>query len=322
MSIATVYKKVAGLDIHKSIVVATIQIEESDGNITEKTQSFGTLPQDLNKLATWLYDMQIELAVMESTGVYWKTVYNALEDKEIKTFVVNARHIKKVPGRKTDLTDSQWLASLGRCGLVKGSFVPEKKLRDLRLLTRYRLKLTYSLSSEKNRLHKILDDAGIRIGAVLTHIQGMAAQTIIYGVIKGEEPQELMKRVTRIKPEKRKILLQMLKSPLSKSHQYVLQTIVSLVDDIQSKIDDLDKQIFEFMDEHYHEAWHLLQTIPGINKNSAAAIIAETGIDMKHFGSVQQFCSWAGLCPGNNESAGKKKHKNAQGQCDTKKDIM
>ncbi len=149
-------KRVAGLDVHKKIVVCTVLIENAHGQIEKQTREFGTFRKELNKLAEWLNESEIEIAVMESTGIYWKSVYEAIEREEVKVCVVNARHVKNVPGRKTDVGDSEWLAELARCGLLRASFIPPHDLRELRLLTRYRGKLVGTLSAEKNRLHKVL----------------------------------------------------------------------------------------------------------------------------------------------------------------------
>ena len=163
MSINAICKRVSGLDVHKKIIVATVLIEESEGQLIEETREFGTLPRDLDALKVWLTSHQIELTVMESTGVYWKDIHAVLEKTTMSILIVNAKHIKQVPGRKTDVTDSQWLAYLARCGLLKGSFIPDESLRELRLLTRYRTKLQRMIASEKNRLHKTLDASGLRL---------------------------------------------------------------------------------------------------------------------------------------------------------------
>lgn len=188
-----IVKSSAGLDVHKKKVTATIMIEQPDTHVMEITREFGTFPHQRKKLALWLKSNHIELIVMESTGVYWKSVYTALEEQNLKAYVVNARHVKNVPGRKTDVKDSQWLATLARFGLVKNSFIPPKELRNLRLVSRYRTKLTNTLAGEKNRLHKLLDDAGIYLGNIVSDINGVSARAIIKGLIEGKSIQELLK---------------------------------------------------------------------------------------------------------------------------------
>lgn len=169
-----IVKRCAGLDIHKMIVVATVQSTLEDDSVAEETRSFGTFRKHRRQLCRWLTKHEIELVVMESTGIYWKSIYGSLEDAGLQTFVVNARHVKQVPGRKTDVQDSQWLATLGRYGLLRPSFIPPKDLRELRMLTRQRQKLQSMLSAETNRLHKVLDDSGIRLGGVVSDIKGVS----------------------------------------------------------------------------------------------------------------------------------------------------
>lgn len=306
MSIQTLFNIVAGLDVHKQIVVVTLQKESKD-KTTEETREFGAFKKDLQELAKWLAENHVELAVMESTGVYWRAVYKALEERSIQISVVNARHIKKVPGRKTDVTDSQWLASLGRCGLVRASFVPDKILSDLRLLTRQRKKLIHNRASVQNRMHKILDNTGIRISNVLSSINGVAAQTFIEGLINGATPDEIIKSIKTVTPKKRLLLKELLAFEITPSHLIVLKQLHLQMAQLNDAIDYYDAEIEKYMNANYKESWELLQTIPGIKKESAAEIIAEVGTDMQRFGSAKQLCSWAGLCPGNNESAGKKK---------------
>lgn len=182
-----------GLDIHRAVIVATMLHENRDGQISKKVKEFETFSQDLEELAQWLKQLNPELVVMESTGIYWKQVYESLENVGIIPWVVNAYHIKKVPGRKSDVQDSEWLAELARCGLLKASFVPPKDFRQLRLLTRYRKKLSGVLSSEKNRLHKILESCGIKLGLVLSDIDGVSARRMIATLIEsgGIQPDKL-----------------------------------------------------------------------------------------------------------------------------------
>lgn len=193
--IEPIFKRAAGLDVHKKIVIATTLVENNEGGIVQETKEFKTTSKELTLLAEWLRNNQIELTVMESTGIFWKSVYSALEACLVKSFVVNARHVKQVPGRKTDVKDSEWLAQLARCGLLRGSFIPEKDLRELRLITHYRAKLTSMFASEKNRLHKLLDDSGIHLGNVVSDINGVSAKAIINGLIEGKSLTELLSKV-------------------------------------------------------------------------------------------------------------------------------
>jgi transposase len=301
-----IFKRSAGLDVHKKMVMATILVEQPDGHLQEETREFKTFPKDLRALAQWLQQEAIELTVMESTGVFWKSVFAALEACSLKVFVVNAQHVKQVPGRKTDVKDSQWLAALARFGLLKGSFIPEQDLRELRVVTRYRTKLTGTLAGEKNRLHKVLDDAGIHLGNVVTDINGTSAHKMIQGLILGEPIHELVKGIHRSFNKKMPELKEVLSGTLSQRHRFVLEQIHLHILHLENELQNLDDYILNAM-EPYRTHWQILQTVPGIDAIGAAMIIVEIGVDMQRFGNREALCSWAGLCPGNNESAGKKK---------------
>lgn len=297
----------AGLDVHRKIVVCTVLCETENGSLKKETREYPTFQQDLKKLAMWLTGLQIELAVMESTGVYWKSVYEALEVQGVKVYVVNARHVKQVPGRKTDVLDSEWLAELARCGLLKPSFIPPKDLRELRLLTRYRQKLTGMLAGEKNRLHKILDDAGIRLGCVVSDIDGVSARKMIEALIEEQiVPSEIAQLAQGRLRGKKNLLKQALVGKLSDRHRFLLKGIQSHIQWLEARLFEIDGQVVAAM-QPYQEEWQLLQTIPAVDKLSAAMLLAEIGADMESFANKEHLSSWAGLCPGNYESAGKKK---------------
>lgn len=304
--IEAIVQRCAGLDIHKMVVVATVICEHDEGELEQYTRSFGTFRAERQALCQWLQTHRVELAVMESTGNYWKSVYAALESAGIETYVVNARHVKHVPGRKTDVSDSQWLASLGRCGLLKPSFVPGVDLQQLRLLGRYRLKLAAQRASEKNRLHKVLDDAGIRLGGVVSDIHGVSAQAMIRGLIAGESLAQLLRCSRGRLKAKQAQLAQALDEPLSERHRFLLQQRHRHIAVLDEQIALLDEQLFAAMSA-YAQPWQWLQTIPGIDRFMAAVLISEIGTDMSRFGSAEHLASWAGLCPGHNESAGKRK---------------
>jgi len=304
--LSTIVKRAAGLDVHKKIIVATVQIQLSNEEVEEYTQEFSTFEHSLHELVKWLKNYNIEQIVMESTGIYWKRLYALLEEAELKTLVVNARHAKQVPGRKTDVMDSQWLATLARYGLLRGSFIPVKDLRELRLLASYRMKLIGQLSGEKNRLHKILDDAGIRLGSVVTDINGVSAKSIINGIIDGKSLSELVQCVRGRLIKKIPEIELSLAAPLESRHRFVLKHIQEHIVELEKRIHTMDDYLFESM-KPYQASWDLLQTIPGVDAISAAILIIVLGVDMERFGNQQQLSSWAGVCPGNNESAGKKK---------------
>lgn len=301
----TLHKRVAGIDVHRMKHVVSVLIEDEAGNLTRQTREFGGFKRDLKALAAWLYELSVELVVLESTGIYWKSVYARLEEVGLRIWVVNAHHVKNVPGRKTDVADSEWLAQLGRYGLVRPSFIPPKDLRELRLISRYRRKLEGNLAAETNRLHKILDDAGIKLGGLVADINGKAARAIVDGLIDGLAPSELIKLSGRLKAPKDSLLAS-LEGDLSARHRLVLEEIREHMRELERHLEKLDATLREAM-APYAFAWTLLQTIPGIGEIAAALILIEIGEDLTHFGSADRFASWAALCPGNNESAGKRK---------------
>ena len=303
----SILKCCAGLDVHKMMVMATVQTEGENGEIEEITQSFKTFRRDRKELRNFLVKHQVELVVMESTGVYWKCIHDILVKAGLKVWIVNARHVKNVPGRKTDVQDSQWLATLGRCGLLKPSFVPPPDIEQLRLLFRRRQKLVSQRSGEKNRLHKTLDDAGIRLGGVVSDIHGKSAQDMIQGLIDGLPPEELVKFARGRMKSKAKDLFDSMEGSLSPAHRVVLKNIRKHVLYLDDEIAELDAEIRQIVEAQYREPWQLLQTLPGVDEIAAAGLIAEIGDDMSAFGSRESLASWAGLCPGNNESAGKRK---------------
>src|SRR5919106_3437898 len=280
-------KRCAGLDVHKMQIMVTVLLEQSDGQVQESTREFGTFQADRLALADWLNRLNVELVVMESTGSYWKSIFSTLEAAGLKAYIVNARHVKQVPGRKTDVQDSQGLASLARCGLLRPSFIPPQDLRELRLVTRYRLKLAHTLASEKNRLHKVLDDAGIRLGGIVSDINGTSAQAMICGLIAPRPLAEVIDCARGRMRTKREQLRQALDEPLSERHRVVLQELHHHIGFLEQQLSSFDKRILAAM-APYQPQWRLLQTLP-------------------RFGRGEQFASWAGLCPGNNESAGKRK---------------
>jgi transposase len=301
-----IVKRSAGLDVHKMTVMATILLEQEDGTLHEETREFGTFRRHRRELSAWLTENDIELVVMESTGIYWKSIYAAIEGAGLNAYVVNARHVKQVPGRKTDVKDSQWLASLARFGLLRPSFIPPKDLRELRLLTRYRMKLRDILAGEKNRLHKILDDGGIRFGGVVSDIDGVSARAVIEGLIEGQPVGELMKYVHGRMKGKIPELTESLEGSLSRRHLFLLRHMHDHIRYLEQELLEIDADILAAMSP-YRQQWEILQTIPGIDKLGAAVLLVEIGVDMKRFGSMERLASWAGMCPGNNESAGKRK---------------
>jgi transposase len=299
------HKRVAGIDVHRMKHVVTTLIEDETGSISKQTREFGGFKRDLKALAEGLRELGIELVILESTGIYWKSVFAHLENAGLTVWVVNAHHVKHVPGRKTDVADSEWLAQLGRYGLVRGSFIPPKDLRELRLVTRYRRKVGDQLAAEKNRMHKLLDDAGINLGGLVADINGKAARAIVDGLIDALPPDRLILLAGRLRAPK-DALLAALDGDLSPRHILLLTELRAHVCHLEERQAKLDAYLIEAM-APYDWAFKLLQTLPGLDEIGAAMILVEIGDDLARFGSADRFASWAALCPGNNESAGKRK---------------
>jgi transposase len=299
-----VIERGCGIDIHKMVLVATIR----GIGIKEETRSFNGFTESIEELRDWLKETQITHVAMESTGVYWKPVYNILES-DFEILLVNARHIKNVPGQKTDKKDSKWITKLLLSGLLKGSFIPPKPIRELRDLTRYKRKVIEQISSEKNRIHKLLEDANIKLSSVVSNLSGATATKIINAMIGGEENiEELLKYRHGKMQSSIEDLASSLKGNLTDHHRFMLQTVKESIkskEQIILKLDEqIDKQLVE--NELILDA-ELLDTIPGVGKDGAAYILAEIGNNMDQFPNEQHLASWAGMSPGSNESAGKKK---------------
>ena len=306
MELVALYKRVIGLDVHQAQITACALIEECDGLIRIEQRQFGTFKKDRRALAQWVVQLQPDEVVMESTGIYWKSPYAALEAAGIRAKVVNARHVKNVPGRKTDINDAQWLATLSRAGLLRASFIPPAKMRELRLIARQRQKLTGQLASEKNRLHKILADGGIRLGVVVSDVHGQSARAMIKALIANKTPQEVLKFASRRLKASREELLDALQGELTESHRFVLNELMQHIEEIEQRIARFDQRLLAGL-ESEHNWLVLLQTLPGVDLIGAAMLLVEIGNDMDAFGSADRLCSWVGICPGNNESAGKHK---------------
>jgi transposase len=300
------HRRVAGIDVHRMLHVVTLLVEQADGSIERTTRQFGGFRRDCRALAAWLREAGVELVVMESTGIYWKSVFAHLERAGIRAWVVNAHFIKHVPGRKTDMADSEWLGVLARFGLVRGSFIPPQDLRELRLVSRYRRKLGAMCASEVNRLHKLLDDGGIKLGAVVSDINGVSARAMVKGLIEQQGIEQLLALARGRLQLKRDDLAAALDGELSARHLFVLGHIHAHIEALQAELAALDAYLLEAM-QPYAWAHGLLQTIPGIDALAAALILIEIGDDMGRFGCAERLAAWAALCPGNNESAGKRK---------------
>ena len=306
MELAAIHKRVIGLDVHQAQITACAILEEADGSMRLERRQFGAFKRDRRALAEWAAALAPDEVVMESTGIYWKSPYAALEAVGIRGQVVNARHVKNVPGRKTDVGDAQWLATLARAGLLRGSFVPPAKLRELRLISRQRQKLVGQLSSEKNRLHKVLTDGGIRLGVVVSDVHGQSARAMIKALIANKAPHQVLESATRRLKASREELFDALQGELTDSHRFVLDELMQHIEDIENRIVRFDLRLLAGL-ETERNALALLQTLPGVDLIGAAMLLVEIGTDMDAFGSADRLASWVGICPGNNESAGKRK---------------
>ena len=304
--LVSILKRVIGLDVHQAQITACAIIEEPDGTVRVEQRQFGAFKRDRRELAKWCASFAPDEVVMESTGIYWKSPYAALEAAGILAKVVNARHVKNVPGRKTDVGDAQWLATLARAGLLRNSFVPSSKMRELRLISRQRQKLVGILSSEKNRLHKVLTDGGIRLGVVVSDLHGQSARAMVKAIVDGQSPHEVLKLASKRLKASREELFDALQGELTDSHRFVLDELMRHIEEIEARIGRFDKRLLEGLASEQN-ALILLQTLPGVDLIGAAMLLVEIGTDMAAFGNADRLASWVGICPGNNESAGKRK---------------
>jgi transposase len=297
-----------GLDVHQATVTACLLIVLKSGQVRKQVRTFGTTTRELLSLREWLLSQGCTHVAMESTGVYWKPVYAVLEaEGALEIVVANAQHVKKVPGRKTDVKDAEWIADLLCHGLLRPSFVPPKPIRELRDLTRYRRKLVESQAAERNRLLKLLETANIKLASVASNVFGVSGRLMLRALIKGKatplEMADLARGVLRKKiPE----LEPALEGKLQEHHRFLLRLQLGRLEAAEKDLAVLEQLIQEKL-KPYEAQFALLQKIPGVDWTLAAVIIAELGVDMKVFESASQLASWAGVCPGNNESAGKRK---------------
>ncbi|MDB5793567.1 MAG: transposase [Massilia sp.] len=306
MELVTMYKRVIGLDVHQAQITACALIEEADGTTRIEQRQFGGFKRDRRELAAWAASLKPDQVVMESTGIYWKSPYAALEAVDIRALVVNARHVKSVPGRKTDVGDAHWLATLARAGLLRGSFIPPAKLRGLRLVARQRQKLISQLVGEKNRLHKILADGGVRLGVVVSDLHGQSARAMVKAIIDDRSVQEVLDQGSRRLKASRETLFDALQGDLTDEHRFVLAETMAHLEELETRIERFDTYLVTNLQVE-HNTLAILQTIPGINLIGAAMLLVEIGSDMQAFGSADRLASWIGICPSNHESAGKRK---------------
>ena len=301
-----IVERCAGLDVHQASVVACVLIGEPDRKPRKEVRSFGTMTRDLEALRDWLKELGVTHVGMESTGVYWKPVHALLEG-HFALIVGNAHHIKAVPGRKTDVKDAEWLAELVRHGLIKPSFVPPPAIRELRDLVRLRRSLTEARSTERNRTLKLLETANIKLASVASEVFGVSGMAMLKALIENKAAPTEMAELARGKlRRKREPLALALEGRMTEHHRYVLAFHLRRLAAIEEDLRALDARIEERV-QPFQAQRQLLQQIPGVDALVAVTIIAEVGIDMSVFGNAMRLAAWAGVCPGNHESAGKRK---------------
>jgi transposase len=301
-----VVDRCAGLDVHKDTVVACVRAPGPGGTRREAVATFGTVTVELLALRDWLVAHGVTLAGMESTGVYWKPVFSVLEDA-LECWVLNARHLRNVPGRKTDVSDAQWICQLVEHGLVGPSFVPPKPIRELRNLTRYRRAQIEERSREAQRLDKVLQDAGIKLSSVASHILGVSGRAMLEALVAGgRDPDALADLAKGVLRKKIPQLQEALVGRFSAHHALLVGQILAKLDFLDEAIANLSVEIDRAI-APFETQLGLLATIPGVDRTSAQELIAEIGVDMERFASSERLASWAGMCPGHHESAGKQR---------------
>lgn len=301
-----VYARCAGLDLHKRTVVACRMLTEGEGRVRKETRTFGTMTADLLALGDWLAEGEVTHVVMESTGVFWKPIWNLFEDR-FTLLLVNAAHVKVVPGRKRDVGDAEWLAKLLQHGLLRGSFVPDRPARELRELTRYRSALVHDRTAEINRLQKTLEGANIKLASVVSEVTGVSARAMLAELIAGSEDAaalaELAKGALR---SKRAELARALTGRVSGHQRFMLAQHLARIDELDTHIAEVSGEIADRL-APCEAQLVALDSIPGIGRWSAEVLLAEIGPDMERFPTPGHLASWAGMCPGHDESAGKRR---------------
>jgi transposase len=301
------YESVSGLDVHKKTVVACVRRMGEGGRVWKEVRTFATMTHNLLALKAWLKEHGVTHVAMESTGTLWRPVYNLLED-DFTVLVVNARHLKQVPGRKTDVKDCEWIAQLLQCGLLRGSFVPPRDRRELRDLTRHRVKLVQQHTQVVNRLHAVLQDANIKLSSVATDILGVSGREMIEALQRGEDDPEQLAELARGRLRaKLPQLRSALEGQVREHHRFLLAMLLDQLDYLAAAIDKVSQRIEAISSPSFRAAVELLTTADGIQQRTAETVLAEIGTDMAPFRTHKHLSSWAGVCPGNNESAGKRK---------------
>jgi transposase len=298
-------ERCAGIDVHQQTMVTTVRVPAAQGERTVLTQTFGTMTADLLVLREWLQAHGVTHVAMESTGVYWRPLYYLLEDG-FTVLLINMQHLSHVPGRKSDVRDSEWLAQLLECGLLRGSLVPPPAIRDLRDVTRYRKRQIEDRAQEVNRLHRVLQDAGLKLTSVMTDVLGVSGRAMVEALLHGTTDPTVLAELARGRlRSKLPALQQALRGHFRPQHAFLVTQILAKVDFLEEAIatltEEIDRQLRPF-----EATVTRLMTIPGLARRNAITVFVETGGDMRHFPSAAHLCSWGAMCPGQQESAGKR----------------
>lgn len=303
----TLFAKVAGLDVHHKSVKCAVRCRQESGKLFAEIRSFGTMTRNLRTLADYLQALGVTHVALEATGVLWKPIWNVLEGR-FTLLLVNPRHLKKVPGRKTDVSDAQWIAQLLQHGLLRGSFVPDRKLRNLRDLTRHRAQLCGEHTRVANRLHKVLEDANIKLGAVASDILGKSGRQMLNAMLNGERKPEVLADLALGTLRKKIPQLELaLEGHWTDHHHFMLGRLLGHLRDVEAQIEQFDTRIASCLAPILPaEDLDRLDRIPGVNRTTIENVIAEIGPDMQVFPDEHHLASWCGICPGNEESAGKR----------------
>jgi transposase len=300
------YSCCCGLDVHKASITACVLWAPVGGRTRKEKRRFGTFTADLLQLADWLRACGVTHVAMEATGVYWKPVWNILDGQFTEVLLVNAQHIKAVPGRKTDQKDSEWIADLLQHGLLRGSFVPPQPTRELRDLTRYRVSLAHECNRVANRIQKVLEDANVKLASVATDALGASGRAMLRAMIAGEANVETLAQLAKgLLRNKIPALREALTGRVTEHHRFMLRQLLDDLDHAEAKMttveEEIDRRLRPFQDEVAR-----LCTIPGVDRVTAWGVLSEIGFNMEQFPSAAHLASWAGMCPGNAESAGKR----------------
>jgi len=300
-----VHARCAGLDVHKRTVVACVLLTQPEGTVERDVRTFGTMTAELLALADWLTAREITQVAMESTGVYWRPVFNLLEAGRT-VVLVNPQHMKAVPGRKTDIKDAEWLADLLRHGLLTASFIPPQPIRDLRELTRYRTTLVQERAHEVQRLHKVLESANLKLAAVATDVLGTSGRAMLEALLGGEQDPAVLAELARGRLRaKLPALRQALEGRVRLVHLVQVRMLLAHIEFLEGAVAELQGEIERLLSP-FTEAVALAQTLPGVGQTAASTLIAELGTDMSRFPTHKHLASWAGVCPGNKQSGGRR----------------